>query len=149
MNLDFLPLVAHFMSSATVHIVGNALLVFIWPKFSKAFSTSSWLAEKKMTSFSSGSPWNLAEMSSLSRSHSCFLMIRISTEFPCLRTSSKNDKETNYCRCRNASSSHDLKKWRIKCLCLSQRLAACFSSRKWIRNVSLFFREIQEINSSS
>ena len=81
------------MSSATVHMVGKALLVFICPRFSRAFSTSSWLAEKYMTSFSSGSPWNLAEISSFSRSHSCFFMTRISTEFPCLNTSSENKIE--------------------------------------------------------
>ena len=46
-----------------------------------------------MTSFSSGSPWNLAEISSFSRSHSCFFMTRISTEFPCLNTSSENKIE--------------------------------------------------------
>ena len=81
------------MSSATVHMVGKALLVFICPRFSRAFSTSSWLAEKYMTSFSSGSPWNLAEISSFSRSHSCFFMTRISTELPCLNTSSENKIE--------------------------------------------------------
>ena len=92
-NFDRFPLVAFFMSSATVHMVGKALLVFICPRFSRAFSTSSWLAEKYMTSFSSGSPWNLAEISSFSRSHSCFFMTRISTEFPCLNTSSENKIE--------------------------------------------------------
>ena len=92
-NFDRFPLVAFFMSSATVHMVGKALLVFICPRFSRAFSTSSWLAEKYMTSFSSGSPWNLAEISSFSRSHSCFFMTRISTEFPCLNTSSENKTE--------------------------------------------------------
>ena len=92
-NFDRFPLVAFFMSSATVHMVGKALLVFICPRFSRAFSTSSWLAEKYMTSFSSGSPWNLAEISSFSRSHSCFFMTRISTEFPCLNTSSENKME--------------------------------------------------------
>ena len=40
-------------------------------------------------SFSSGSPWNFAVMSSLSLSHNCFLTTRISTELPCRRTCSE------------------------------------------------------------